>query len=116
VTVKKTILFKKISAVFLLLQLFGVIVIQISHSHSTSSVSAAKIRIAKSGLTGYNTSVGETKCFICEYQLSKDIDTSLALFQINRPASFCNKPATLYVFTSPGICSVFETRGPPHSA
>ena len=112
---KGTILYKQLTAVFLLLVLFSVTVIQLSHSHASvpSSATQKKVVIKKSGLPGYYNAAVESRCFICEYQLTRDADNNYAVFNIQSPFQYPVSIAELYSFTYPGICSLIETRGPP---
>ena len=112
---KRTILYKQLTAVFLLLILFSVTVIQLSHSHPAVSSAATqkKLIVKKSGLPGYYTAAAESRCFICEYQLTKDADINHAVFNIQPPFQYPVSIAELYSFIFPGICSFIETRGPP---
>ncbi len=114
VHLKRTILYKQVTAVLLLLVLFSVTVIQLSHSHTAvSAATQKKIVVKKSGLPGYYTTAAESRCFICEYQLTKDADINHAVFNIHSPFQYPVSIAELYSFIYPGICSFIETRGPP---
>jgi len=117
VTVKNKIWFKKALAAFLLLALFTVTVIQVSHSHAPGFVLAGqkKVSITKDGPAGYYKSSSESKCFICEYQLTKDADDSHFSLNIHCNTAFNSVALITYSFTSSDVYSVFKTRGPPQS-
>ena len=104
----------------LLLVMFAVTVIQVSHSHTaTLSLNGQKNNfLKKSVLPGYTKSTAEreSKCFICEYQLAKDVDASHAVVNIIAVLQYQFNTALYYSFTSTGIFSFFETRGPPSVA
>ena len=112
VHLKRTIWYKQVTAVLLLLILSSVTVTQLSHSH-TSAATQKKVVVKKTDLPGFYTSGAENKCFICEYQLTKDADINHAVFNIDTPFHYPVSSAVLYSFTYPGICSFIETRGPP---
>jgi len=115
VTAKHTIWFKKITAVFLLLVLFAVTVIQVSHSHASPSPlnKQEKSFAKKSGLPGYYKTISESKCFICEYQLTKDADAAHAIVHVFSPVQYHTTTDTHYSFTFQHTYAYFETRGPP---
>jgi hypothetical protein len=111
----KAIFFKKLTAELLLLLLATVTVIQVSHSHS-STISSSKLEnsfVKKSHLPGYNKSIVESKCFICEYQLTKDVDANCAVLNIVSSIQYQIISAPHYSFTLQSSHSFFETRGPP---
>ena len=112
---KGTILYKQLTAVLLLLVLFAVTVIQLSHSHASVSSSATqkKTIVKKSGLPGYYNAAAESRCFICEYQLTRDADNNYEVFNIQSPFQYPVSIAELYSFIYPGTYSFIETRGPP---
>jgi hypothetical protein len=115
VTGKQTILFKKITATFLLLVLFAVTVIQVSHSHVSSNAITRheKAFLKKSILPEYKSAAAESKCFICEYQLTRDADASYFVAAVNASIQYYLSNAATYSFVSQKINSCFETRGPP---
>jgi len=110
---KRTIWYKQVTAVLLLLILFSVTAIQLSHSHTSAAAIQKKVVTKKTALPGYYTASAESRCFICEYQLTKDADINHAVFNIDTPFDYPVSSAALYSFTYPGICSFIETRGPP---
>jgi hypothetical protein len=110
---KRIILYKQVTAVLLLLILFSVTAIQLSHSHTSAAATQKKNVVKKSSLPGYYTAAAESRCFICEYQLTRDTDINHAVFNIDIPFQYSVSIAALYSFTFPGICSFIETRGPP---
>lgn len=113
VTLKRTILYKQVTAVLLLLILSLVTVIQLSHSHTSVTATQKKTAVKKSSLPGYYTAAAESRCFICEYQLTRDADINHAVFNIDTPVQYSVATAPLYSFTYSGICSFIDTRGPP---
>jgi hypothetical protein len=113
VQLKRTIWYKQVTAVLLLLILSSVTAIQFSHSHTSAAATQKKIVVKKSGLPGYYTAAAESRCFICEYQLTRDADINHAVFNTDIPFQYSVSIAALYSFTFPGICSFIETRGPP---
>jgi hypothetical protein len=113
VQLKRTIWYKQVTAVLLLLILSSVTAIQFSHSHTSAAATQKKIVVKKSGLPGYYTAAAESRCFICEYQLTRDADINHAVFNIDTPLQYQVFTEALYSFTYPGICSFIETRGPP---
>ncbi len=111
--VKHTILFKKIAASFLLLMLFAVTAIKVLHFHSSGIVSAKNVQPGENSFSDYTKSVADTKCFICDYKLTKDADENFALFYIIHPVEFNNPSTKPCVFIIQSTNAVFETRGPP---
>ncbi|MGG9960269.1 hypothetical protein [Ferruginibacter sp. SUN106] len=112
---KKVILFKKLTAALLLLLLSAVTIIQVSHSHasSPSSTHQENSLAKRSGLPGYFHSTAESKCFICEYQLTKDVDVFSTAINFVAPLRYQPAAAAYYSFTFQNSYSFFETRGPP---
>jgi hypothetical protein len=110
---KKTIWYKQVTAILLLLILSSVTVIQLSHSHTSVAATQKKVVIKKADLPGYYTAAAENRCFICEYQLTRDADINHTVFNIDTSFHYPVTIAALYSFTYPGICSFIETRGPP---
>jgi hypothetical protein len=113
VAAKHTILFKKLTASFLLALLFAATVTKVLHLHSYSTVAIKKIQLDKNSFSNHEEPVSETKCLICDYQLTKDADVSHSLPYIIYTALYNNATAQFYAFTSKIIYSVFDTRGPP---
>jgi len=114
VAAKSKILFGKISAAFLLLNLLAITAIQVLHTHpSASIITHKKIGIEKNGVAGFYKASADTKCFICDYQLTKDADACYAVFNINVPIAFNDVAAIICQFTAQDKQAVFETRGPP---
>jgi hypothetical protein len=113
VAIKKTIWFKKITASFLLLLLFAATALKVLHFHSSGTASVTKTQIQKSGFSNYSESVSDTKCFICNYQLTKEADDCHATSYTIYPVEFANATKKYYTFTLQSINAVFETRGPP---
>jgi hypothetical protein len=108
----------KIAAVFLLLLLFSITAIQLSHSHAynTTAQQQKKDFIKKDAAGIYYKSLPESKCFICEYQLTRDADISYSQSPLNYPALFNNSIPVSYFIILSTAHSVFENRGPPHTA
>jgi hypothetical protein len=106
---------KKLTAGFLMMLLTAVTVIQVLHSHSytTTSGNLQKKSVKKTNLPGYNKSTIESRCFICEYQLSKDADANYAILNIAPSHQYQITAKANYSFTFQAIYSFFETRGPP---
>ncbi|MEI9957030.1 MAG: hypothetical protein WDM90_12185 [Ferruginibacter sp.] len=107
-------MFRKISAAFLLLNLIAITAIQVLHTHPSGSiVSQKKTGIEKNAVAGFYKAPADSKCFICDYQLTKDADANYAVFNINVPIVFNDVALITYNFTAQDIQAVFETRGPP---
>ncbi|WP_462221356.1 hypothetical protein [Ferruginibacter sp.] len=116
--VKNKIWIRKIAAGFLLLLLFSISAIQLSHSHAynTTAQQQKKGFVKKDAAGFYYKSLPESKCFICEYQLTKDADINHSLSTLNYPVLF-NNSIPLYYFTILSAAhSFFENRGPPPAA
>jgi len=115
VTAKHTIQFKKITAIFLLLVLFAVTLIQVTHTHATPSTlnKQEKGFAKKSRLPVYYRTISESKCFICEYQLTKDADATNAVVHVVSPVQYHTTTDAHYSFTFQHTYAYFETRGPP---
>ena len=113
---KKTIFFKQLVAAFLLSVLSVVTIIQVSHSHSSISSNHGQQKncIKRSALPGYSTATVESKCFICEYQLAKDIDAHFFVVAIDPLTYPFVITAANYSFSFQRIASLVETRGPPN--
>jgi hypothetical protein len=111
--IKNTIWLKKIAASFLLLLLFATTAVKILHFHSSNTVSARKAQLEKTSFSHYAESVADTKCFICDYELTKDADASHSISYIIYLAEFNSAITKSYAFTLQSINAVFETRGPP---
>jgi hypothetical protein len=111
---KKAILFKQLIASFLLSVLSVVTIIQVTHTHaSIANHGQEKNCIKRSILPGYNTPTAESKCFICEYQLAKDVDASFSIVAIVSPVQSPLITENNYSFTFQRIVTIVETRGPP---
>jgi hypothetical protein len=104
-----------LAAAFLLSLLSVITIIQVSHSHAAVSPDhwQQKSFVQKTGLPGFTAATVESKCFICEYQLAKDIDAVFSIFAIVSPACCTEITAAHYSFTFQRISSQVETRGPP---
>ena len=114
-TGKQTIWFKKITAVFLLLVLFAVTVIQVSHSHAPAQalIKQEKSLLKKSILPEYKKAAAEGKCFICEYQLTRDADARYFISTGNIFFQYYPVATPVYSFAPQRINSFLESRGPP---
>ncbi len=114
-TGKQNIFLKKITAIFLLLVLFAVTVIQVSHSHTPAKAITRhqKSLLKRSVLPEYKSAAAESKCFICEYQLTRDADASYFVAGINVSTQYYLSSEATYSFVSQKLNSCFETRGPP---
>jgi hypothetical protein len=118
VQIRTTIWFNRIAAGFLLLILAFVTDIQVLHSHPSKNLFSThtKLLIKKSGLPECNTPGAESRCFICDYQLTKDADAHYSSYHLATPLQFYNIVAVSYHFTSLKTAASFETRGPPSKA
>jgi hypothetical protein len=118
VMVKNKIWMKKIAASFLLLLLFSITLVQLSHSHDYNAViqEQKKDFVKKDAAGIYYTSLSESKCFVCEYQLTKDAAISHSISLLNYPALFNNSIPVSNFTISSAAHQVFENRGPPHAA
>jgi hypothetical protein len=112
---QKAIWLKRLSAIFLLLVLSAVTIVQVSHSHNAQQLSAVKAKYAlhKNGLTNYHQPAAESKCFICEYQLAKDVDASYFVFSPGANIQHPVKTFIPYLFFATATYNFFESRGPP---
>ena len=99
----------------MLVLLFAVTVVRLSHTHSSNLASSGKNKkvVKLIGTPCYDISTLSNSCFICDYQLTKDTDTSPAEFKIDKPAEFNTFFTVTYLFTLQSLNTVFETRGPP---
>lgn len=99
-----------------MLVLFAVAITQVSHTHSFGLAVALKNKADKKTkhLSADVTNVSASNCFICDYQLTKDADASYFLPQVISSTEFYSCSFFSYPFTSTGIPSFFETRGPPY--
>lgn len=109
---------RKIAAVFLLLLLFSITAIQLSHSHAynTTTQQQKKDFVKKDAAGIYYKSLSESKCFICEYQLAKDAYISHSQSPLNYTELFNNSIPLSYFIILSAVYSVFENRGPPQTA
>jgi hypothetical protein len=112
---KKAIFLKQLVAALLLSVLSVVTIIQVSHSHSSVSPghSLQKNFNKRSALPGYSTATVESKCFICEYQLAKDIDTNFLVIAIEPLVHSLVITVANYSFSFQRTSTSVETRGPP---
>ena len=108
-------LYRQICAALLLLLMLFTTAVQITHSHAVKQ--NAELQVKSSSLQlheHYFTAPGaHAKCFIHEYQLTKDADFSISLFL---PANnFCRIINTAVQNTRLTALynSDFESRGPP---
>jgi hypothetical protein len=113
VATKNTICIKKITASFLLLLLFAATAIKVLHFHSSSAVSAGKTQLEKTNFSHYAEPAADSKCFICDYQLTKDADAGYSVSYIIYPAEFNGATTKPCAFTLQSINAAFQTRGPP---
>jgi hypothetical protein len=112
---KKAIFFKQLIAAFLLSVLSVVTVIQVLHSHASASTAREEKRIVKkTGLPGYyKAAVESSKCFICEYQLTKDADANFSIAFPTPPVSRLIVTEAIYSTPFQQVYAFVETRGPP---
>lgn len=115
---KNKIWIKKIAAGFLLLLLVSITLVQQSHSHANSAVSQQQKKdlLKKEGAVIHYKSFSESKCFICEYQLARDADVNRPISPLKYSALFIDTLPVTYFIVLSGTHSVFENRGPPHTA
>jgi hypothetical protein len=115
VHIKRAIWFNRIAAGFLLLILALVTDIQVLHSHVSKNLFAAPSQSLhkKSGLPECNTPGTDSRCFICDYQLTKDADAHYASFTLAAPVQYHSISTVNYFFTPLKSTASFETRGPP---
>jgi hypothetical protein len=99
----------------MLLILFAVTTVQLFHSHPSKKLLAAQKESCskKAGATDIHQSAGDTRCFICEYQLTRDVDDNHATFNCYCPLEFNSFLAVAYTYTCTNVYTAFETRGPP---
>ena len=114
VSVKYNNRFRQITAVFFLLILSAVFIIKVSHSHPSPTAVRQKVSVGKKDFSTvwYKTFSG-TKCLICEYEVTKDVDGSYASFQISHPFNFGLIIAIEFNYDLTKINTLFENRGPP---
>ncbi len=115
---KNKIWIRKITAGFFLLLLFSISAIQQSHTH-TNNTTAHKLKkdcAKKDAAAVYFKALSESKCFICEYQLTRDVTVSHPVLQLHYAALFNNAVPVNYFIVLSGTHSFFENRGPPLSS
>ena len=95
--------------------MLAVTTVQLFHSHPSKKLLAAQKESCtkKVGLADVHQAFADTRCFICEYQLTKDADDSSATFNIYCPIEFNSAIAVAYTCTCTNVYTAFETRGPP---
>ena len=116
VKAKKVIVFKQATAFAMLLVLLLVNTIQLFHTHTAKQILAVQQKAAEKKITTaghYVTTTTDTKCFICDYQLTKDADHFFSSFHFSLPEKFTVKEIQAYCFIHSGEYVFFETRGPP---
>lgn len=112
---KETRLYRGAGAAILLLLLLCTTAVQISHSHTLKQ--PAPVQLKKQTLQPYQQQITvpgtDTKCFVYEYQLTKDADFSCFTFQA--ALSLINEVNnTTYISAlTAAPCFYFENRGPP---
>lgn len=112
---KETRLYRGTGAAILLLLLLFTTAVQISHSHTLKQ--PAQVQFKKQTPQPYQQQITvpgtDTKCFVYEYQLTKDADFSCFTFQV-APAVITVVNTAAYIsalIAAP--CFYFENRGPP---
>jgi hypothetical protein len=115
VTRRKAIWLRRISAIFLLLVLLAVQFVQVTHSHATRRQTNSSLIsfLLKKGLPVHQQQTSDSKCFICEYQLAKDVDADFSFFVVPVSLPLQSFTTTVYNFTFQHNYSFSETRGPP---
>ncbi len=112
---KETRLYRGAGAAILLLLLLCTTAVQISHSHTLKQ--PAQVQLKKQTPQPYQQQVTvpgtDTKCFVYEYQLTKDADFSCFTFQA-APSVTTEVNNTAYIpALTAAPCFYFENRGPP---
>ena len=99
----------------MLLVLFAVTTVQLCHYHPQKKLLAAQKEncTKKAGFADVHQAFADNRCFICEYQLTKDADDSHATFNIYCPIEFNSFVAVAYTYACTSVYTAFETRGPP---
>lgn len=96
---------QKTTAAFLLLAMFCINAVKLSHTHSTNTGD-------KHGHGYANINPG-FKCLICDYELTKDADPAIAAFHIATPVTSTIQNSIACLFTPSQVFSFFVNRGPP---
>jgi hypothetical protein len=112
-----TTLYRQTGAAILLLLLLFTTTVQLTHSHTIKQTAAVQLKKQTPQPDQQQITVpgADTKCFIHEYQLTKDADFSCNHFQI--AAVIINKESASSYNSQilSTTCSYFENRGPPAS-
>lgn len=109
---KSSLLFRKITAAFLLLVILFITAVKVLHTHSSEITTVAK---AKATTHAEFTNCGKAlfACDVCEYQLAKDAAADFSLPVVESK----NSPLLLNTFfiaaTHCAAIVFFERRGPP---
>lgn len=111
----ETRLYRRAGAAILLLLLLFTTAVQISHSHTLKQ--PVRVQLKKQTSHPYQQQITvpgtDTKCFVHEYQLTKDADFSCFTFQV-APAVITEVNNTAYISAlTAAPCFYFENRGPP---
>lgn len=108
-------LYRQISAALLLLLLALTTVVQLTHTHAVKQT--VQVQLKKQLPEAYHQNISEpgagTKCFVHEYQLTKDADLSISVFQPTRISFALLNTAAYKTPLTTARCSNFENRGPP---
>lgn len=110
--------YQKITAAALLVCLLFTTIVQLTHSHpgKKNAVTHLTKTTKPQGKENWTVAGADTRCFLCEYQLTRDSDIPVTTFHF----SYTNKvPVTTAVYcdsVSAVFISCFESRGPPASA
>lgn len=108
-------LYRQICAALLLLVLLFTTAVQLTHTHAVKQTAEARVKKSSPQLYEHNfTPPGaDTKCFIHEYQLTKDADCSISIFQPVCTSFSIVNSTSLHTQLTTAHCSNFESRGPP---
>ncbi|MBS1510198.1 MAG: hypothetical protein JST86_05110 [Bacteroidetes bacterium] len=104
--------FRKNAAGLLLLLLTAITAIQVFHSHPGSNKQQA-LTLKKSGTNHLYHYNGESKCFICDYQLTRDADAVTSFYTPQQVIAFSNYSPAFICPVAEGIPAFAESRGPP---
>ena len=100
----------------MLLILLSVTDIQVLHSHSSNNIFSRQSKSHKKhlGLPEYHCSGAESNCFICEYQVTKDVDAHHAIINFIFPLQYQSISGDIFCSIIFKPASLFENRGPPY--
>lgn len=107
--------YRKIAAALLLLCMLLTSVVQLLHSHPAKQTAAVQIKKISNqpGKKQYSLPGPDNRCFLCEYQLTKDADIDHSVFYFTAVAKLPVTAPVQYEYNPAAFNSCFETRGPP---